>query len=83
MLQEENPCLSYGWGSGVTPGYGDRVIFGAGTFIDGSTAELTADGPIREPFTVYCQGGTHWTHWMLVLQEIVASLRLEGPEGSN
>eukprot|EP00884_Botryococcus_braunii_P008709 jgi/Botrbrau1/1783/Bobra.0217s0038.1 len=62
---------------GETPGYGDQVIFGNGTFVDGSTAELTADGPLREPFTVYCQGGTHWTHWGLVLQEVVASLRAQ------
>jgi cystathionine beta-lyase family protein involved in aluminum resistance len=28
--------------------------------VDGSTAELSADGPLRPPFVVYCQGGTHW-----------------------
>ena len=39
----------------MTPGYGDEVIFADGTFIDGSTAELSADGPIRPPFVVYCQ----------------------------
>jgi len=41
--------------AGVTPGYGDEVIFADGTFIDGSTAELSADGPIRPPYVVYCQ----------------------------
>jgi hypothetical protein len=41
----------------VTPGYGDEVIFADGTFIDGSTAELSADGPLRDPYVVYCQGG--------------------------
>lgn len=40
---------------GVTAGYGDEVIFADGTFIDGSTAELSADGPIRPPYVVYCQ----------------------------
>ena len=40
---------------GVTAGYGDEVIFADGTFIDGSTAELSADGPMRAPFVVYCQ----------------------------
>lgn len=72
------PLVSYTpeWdGAGETPGYGDRVIFGAGTFVDGSTAELTADGPLRPPYTVYCQGGTHWTHWALVLEEAISSLR--------
>lgn len=53
--------------AGTTPGYGDPVVFADGTFVDGSTAELTADGPLREPFVVYMQGGTHWTHWALVL----------------
>lgn len=43
--------------AGVTAGYGDEVIFADGTFIDGSTAELSADGPIRPPFVVYCQVG--------------------------
>lgn len=62
---------------GVTPGYGDEVIFADGTFIDGSTAELSADGPLRPPYVVYCQGGTHWTHWWLVLEEAVAAMRQE------
>ena len=41
---------------GVTPGYGDEVIFADGTFVDGSTLELSADGPLRPPFAVYMQG---------------------------
>jgi cystathionine beta-lyase family protein involved in aluminum resistance len=53
----------------MTVGYGDEVIFADGTFIDGSTLELSADGPLREPFVAYCQGGTHWTHWAIVLEE--------------
>ena len=61
--------------AGVTPGYGDEVIFADGTFIDGSTAELSADGPLRSPYVVYTQGGTHWTHWAYVLEEIVSDLR--------
>ena len=40
---------------GVTAGYGDEVIFADGTFIDGSTAEVSADGPMRPPYVVYCQ----------------------------
>ncbi|KAL4857014.1 hypothetical protein ACK3TF_002702 [Chlorella vulgaris] len=63
---------------GVTPGYGDEVIFADGTFIDGSTAELSADGPIRPPYVVYCQGGTHWTHWAYVLESAVAAMREAG-----
>ena len=64
---------------GVTPGYGDEVIFADGTFVDGSTAELSADGPLRAPYVVYCQGGTHWTHWALVLEAAVGAMREVGP----
>lgn len=64
--------------AGVTAGYGDEVIFADGTFIDGSTAELSADGPIRPPYVVYCQGGTHWTHWALALESALASLQKHG-----
>ncbi|MEW5301074.1 MAG: hypothetical protein WDW36_003956 [Sanguina aurantia] len=68
---------------GVTSGYGSEVIFADGTFMDGSTAELSADGPMREPYYVYVQGGTHWTHWALCLEAAVAELRSsEGKEDS-
>ena len=56
---------------GMSPGYGDEVIFADGTFIDGSTLELSADGPLREPFVAFTQGATHWTHWALVLEEML------------
>jgi len=56
---------------GMSPGYGDEVIFADGTFIDGSTLELSADGPLREPFVAFTQGATHWTHWALVLEEVL------------
>ena len=39
------------------PGYDDPVIMAAGAFIQGSSIELSADGPIREPYNVYVQGG--------------------------
>jgi cystathionine beta-lyase family protein involved in aluminum resistance len=60
---------------GVTAGYGDEVIFADGTFIDGATSELSADGPIRPPYVVYCQGGNHWTHWAHVLENAITDLR--------
>lgn len=56
MLVRTGPSRPYR-PAGVTAGYGDEVIFADGTFIDGSTAELSADGPIREPYVVYCQVG--------------------------
>lgn len=44
------------------PGYDDDVIMAAGAFIQGSSIELSADGPIREPYAVYFQGGLTWYH---------------------
>ncbi len=44
------------------PGYKDRVIMAAGAFVQGSSIELSADGPIREPYAVYFQGGLTWYH---------------------
>ena len=40
---------------GATAGYDSEVIFADGTFTEGSTLELSADGPLREPFVVYTQ----------------------------
>mmetsp|Transcript_2788 Transcript_2788/g.9416 ORF Transcript_2788/g.9416 Transcript_2788/m.9416 type:complete len:504 (-) Transcript_2788:154-1665(-) len=59
---------------GATPGYASQVVFADGTFIDGSTSELSADGPLREPYAVFCQGGTHWSHWAWVLEEVLEEL---------
>jgi cystathionine beta-lyase family protein involved in aluminum resistance len=44
------------------PGYQDEVIMAAGTFIQGASIELTADGPIRPPYTAYVQGGLTYSH---------------------
>lgn len=52
------------------PGYENELVMAGGTFIDGSTSELSADGPLREPYIVFCQGGTHWTHISLILESI-------------
>ncbi|KAL2651498.1 hypothetical protein R1flu_019626 [Riccia fluitans] len=61
--------------AGATAGYESEVVFADGTFIDGSTSELSCDGPLREPYVVFCQGGTHWTHWALALEGVVQALR--------
>ena len=42
------------------PGYDSDVIMAAGTFIQGSSIELSADGPMREPYAVFFQGGLTW-----------------------
>ena len=57
------------------PGYDDQVIMAAGAFVQGSSIELSADGPIREPYAVYFQGGLTWYHAklgiLMSLQEMV------------
>lgn len=44
------------------PGYADQVIMAAGAFVSGSSIELSADGPLRAPYTVFFQGGLTWNH---------------------
>lgn len=56
------------------PGYDDKVIMAGGTFIEGSTIELSADGPMRDPFAVYIQGCLNYAHIKIVLQEIANKL---------
>ena len=47
---------------GDMPGYDSQVIMAAGAFVQGSSIELSADGPIRPPYAVYFQGGLTWVH---------------------
>jgi len=56
------------------PGYEDKVIMAGGTFIEGSTIELSADGPIRPPYAVYIQGGLNYSHIKICLEEIVKKI---------
>jgi cystathionine beta-lyase family protein involved in aluminum resistance len=56
------------------PGYESQVVMAGGTFIEGSTLEFSADGPLREPYVVYCQGGTHWTHVAIALEAAIAAV---------
>ncbi len=56
------------------PGYESNLIMAGGTFIDGSTSELSADGPLREPYIAFCQGGTHWTHSAIALEAALGQL---------
>jgi cystathionine beta-lyase family protein involved in aluminum resistance len=57
------------------PGYESDLIMAGGTFIDGSTSEFSADGPLREPYVVFCQGGTHWTHVALALEAAIEAVQ--------
>lgn len=44
------------------PGYADKIIMAAGTFVQGASIELSADGPLRAPYNVYLQGGLTFEH---------------------
>lgn len=49
------------------PGYEDQIIMAAGTFVQGASIELSADGPMRPPFNVYLQGGLTFEHSLIAL----------------
>ena len=68
-IQSAAPVDSYAdpipW---AMPGYEDEVIMAAGAFVQGSSIELSADGPIRPPYAVYFQGGLTWCHAKLGIE---------------
>ena len=53
------------------PGYSDPVIMAAGCFVQGASIEMSADGPIRPPFTAYFQGGITYEQVKIFAQEII------------
>ena len=56
------------------PGYDAKVIMAAGAFVSGSSIELSADGPIKEPYAVYFQGGLTWPHAKLGILKTLQKL---------
>ena len=60
------------------PGYASDLVMAGGTFIDGSTSEFSADAPLREPFNLYVQGGTHRAHIRLALSRALCDLNAAG-----
>ncbi|MFN5540114.1 MAG: aminotransferase class I/II-fold pyridoxal phosphate-dependent enzyme [Candidatus Melainabacteria bacterium] len=54
-----------------TPGYEDELIMAAGTFVEGSTSELSADGPLREPYSAYLQGGLSYLYTKIFLERFI------------
>lgn len=62
---------------GDMPGYEDQIIMAGGTFVQGSSIELSADGPVRPPYTIFMQGGLVFEHSMLGIlgaaEEILAN----------
>ena len=74
-IQQHSPVGSYlDPVPAAMPGYESQLVMAGGTFIDGSTAEFSADSPLREPYFVFCQGGTHWTHVSIALEAAIAAI---------
>ncbi|MUL38828.1 aminotransferase class I/II-fold pyridoxal phosphate-dependent enzyme [Gloeocapsopsis dulcis] len=75
-IQQNSPVGSY-----LDPvpaamhGYESQLVMAGGTFIDGSTSEFSADGPLRQPYIVFCQGGTHWTHVAIALEAAIEAVQ--------
>ncbi|MEN6389218.1 MAG: methionine gamma-lyase family protein [Syntrophomonas sp.] len=53
------------------PGYSDEVVMAAGTFIQGSSIELSCDAPLREPYCAFLQGGLSYQHCRYVIEQLV------------
>ena len=56
------------------PGYSNDLVMAGGTFIDGSTSEFSADAPLKPPYNLFVQGGTHRTHVKLALKKAIFGL---------
>src|SRR5690625_4571533 len=78
-IQANSPVNSY-----VTPfpsdmpGYDEKVIMAAGTFIQGSSIELSIDGPVKEPYTAFLQGGLTYEHVKIAVVSSLETLITDG-----
>ena len=57
------------------PGYDDKLIMAGGSFIEGSTIELSADGPLRPPYVAYMQGGINYAHVKIAMKRVLKELQ--------
>ncbi|OQA19870.1 MAG: aluminum resistance protein [bacterium ADurb.Bin363] len=74
-IQSNSPVDSYvTLEEGYTPGYRDKIIMAAGTFIQGGSLEISADGPIRPPFIAYLQGGLSYFHIKYAVMKAVEAM---------
>lgn len=60
----------------VLPGYEDPIIMAGGTFVQGSSIELSADGPLREPYIIYLQGGLSLSHILIGLTRALEQMNV-------
>lgn len=75
-IQSASPVSSYVQPiPSEVPGYNDPVIMAGGTFIDGSSIELSADAPLREPYALFLQGGLNYAHCRLALEQVLVTLQ--------
>ena len=56
------------------PGYDDQVVMAAGTFVAGASIELSADGPMRPPYTVFMQGSLTYAHGRIAMAEALSRM---------
>lgn len=76
MIQRYSPVESYLTPIPDTvPGYDCNLLMAGGSFIEGSTIELSADGPVRDPWAIYLQGGLNYFHVKIALKGIVEKLK--------
>ncbi len=78
-IQSASPVDSYAlpepWDM---PGYDDPVVMAAGTFVAGASIELSADGPMRAPYTAYMQGGLTYAHGRIAMAEALNRMMQAG-----
>jgi cystathionine beta-lyase family protein involved in aluminum resistance len=74
-LQEASPVDSYIYPEpSEMAGYSDQVIMAGGTFVQGSSIELSADGPVKSPFVLYFQGALTSEHGKLTMQRVAENI---------
>lgn len=74
-IQAASPIDSYvSPMASAMPGYSDPVVMAAGTFIQGASIELSADGPMREPYTAFMQGGLSYAHVKIAIMEALEKI---------
>ncbi len=76
-VQESSPIDHYvRLEPGALPGYEDPVVMAAGTFVQGSSSELSADGPMRPPYAAYLQGGISRQQLAIAIERVAERLNL-------
>ena len=58
----------------VMSGYESKLLMAGGTFIEGSTSEFSADAPLRDPYNIFVQGGSHIAHVKIALIQLLSEL---------